>query len=140
MVFTLDCISEIGVQDRSNLCCFICLRHFIRLRAGTTRIFCLKRPISFMQAHEVLSYQYIYNCHAQKKNFYLFFISLSKYLSTYAFISIFNHALPPRACGLIWLRGHFGFCPPSSPMNGSFLFIKKFRFHALIRNNCIITM
>ena len=39
MVLILDGNSEIGSHVRSNLCCLICLRHLIRSRTLTNRIF-----------------------------------------------------------------------------------------------------
>ena len=46
MVVILDCISEKGAQERSNLYYLICLRHLIRSRAVTNWLFFSpKRPI-----------------------------------------------------------------------------------------------
>ena len=45
MVLKLDGDSEIGAQVRINLCYLICLRHLIRSRAVTNRIFSTKSLI-----------------------------------------------------------------------------------------------
>ena len=51
--------SEIGAHVRSNLCYWICLRHWIRLRAATNRVFFLTVLFTFMRAQHGLSYHLI---------------------------------------------------------------------------------
>ena len=59
----LDGNSEIGGHVRSNLFYLTCLRHLIKSRAVTNRIFCPKDLFSFMRAQYGLSYhQYNYQC------------------------------------------------------------------------------
>ena len=59
MVLILDGNSEIG-PPKSNLYYLIWLRHLIKSRSVTDRIFSLQKdPFSFMRAKHVLSYHLI---------------------------------------------------------------------------------
>ena len=57
MVILLDCNSEISSHVRSHLCYLICLRHLIRSRAVTNRIFFLQ--IYIIRSQYVLSHHLI---------------------------------------------------------------------------------
>ena len=60
MVLIIDGNSEIGTHVRNNLCYLNCLRHLLRWRAVTNRIFFLRKDLfSFMHAQHVLSYHLI---------------------------------------------------------------------------------
>ena len=57
MVLVSDGNSEIGVHVRRNICYLICLRHLIRPRAVTNRIYILRKDLfHFMRVQHVLSY------------------------------------------------------------------------------------
>ena len=57
MVRILDSKSEIGALVRGNFCNLICIRHFIKSRAVSNRIFFIRKELfSFMGAQHVLSY------------------------------------------------------------------------------------
>ena len=60
MGFGLDGNSETGTHVRRSICYLTYLRHLIRSRAGSTRIYFLRKALfSFMRAQHVLSYHLI---------------------------------------------------------------------------------
>ena len=46
--YIIDGNKEIGMNIRSNLCYLICLRHLIRSRAVTNRIFFLQKALTLL--------------------------------------------------------------------------------------------